>query len=868
MKRSFFALLSAAMISAVPIANQAQGQTRPTAAQAQAALTDPAIRARIMAQVRASGMSPDQIRAQLQAQGYSDDVINQLLGGAGADTTALSEDVFAAVRSLGIMDSTAVDSLRKPSMLRKHARVQADSALLDTLGVALQNDTLRAAIKRLLSSPAARRGGVDSGFALFGRDVFARQTTQFDPSINGPLPPDYRIGFGDQFTLVLTGDVERTENLAVTRDGWVVLRDAGQIPAANLTFEQLRSTLAGRLGQVYSGVRTGSTHFSVLPTRVGTNQVFVLGDVRTPNAYQVSRLGTVLTALYAAGGPNDNGDARSIDVKRNSEVIATMDLYDYLLAGSSASDVRLENGDIVFVRPRGPRVRVTGAVVRPATYELKVSESLADAIRMAGGFRPEADRRKVQIERIVPPANRTESGSDKEVIDITSPLLATGYGPTTQKMESGDVVHVFTVAPRVSNRIEVQGNVWSPSPIAFLPGMRLSAALVRAGGVKPDTYLEAVQISRLAPDSTRHMLRVGLKADGTPADNIELAPDDIIRAFSLTEYRTNRYVTVGGAVRAPGRKIQYQQGMTMRDLVMLAGGLDESALLTEAEIARLPESRANGVTATTMRVPLDSTYLFERGLDGKYIGPPGVPVPQGRAPEVFLKPYDAVSILRQPDFDYQRTVTIAGRVKYAGEYSLKTKTERLSDLIDRAGGIAVDGYPAGISFIRQRDTIAGPSVDLPSGLKSRNDRIGIDLPKVLKDPKNIDNILLVDKDSIFIPSYNPIVTVRGAVNSQAAAVAFLQGADINYYIRAAGGGNVKADEGRAYVYQPNGKVETKRRKAFVYTSNPKPEAGSVVVVPEKDPNEKKFDWFAASQASLGLIGSLLAVVALIKTSKP
>jgi len=796
-------------------------------------------------------MSPDQIRTQLKGMGYSDDVISQLAGGAGGDSTApLSEDVFAAVKALGIMDSTAVDSLRTPFVMRKQSRVLADSALLDALGLALQNDSVRTAIQRLLSSPAARRVGLDSGFALFGRDVFDRKTTQFDPAVNGPLPPDYRIGFGDQFTLILTGDVERTEELVVTRDGWVVLRDAGQIPASNLTFEQLRATLADRLGRVYSGVRTGSTRFSVLPTRVGTNQVFVLGDVRMPNAYQISRLGTVLTALYSAGGPNDNGDARSIDVKRSNKVIATMDLYDYLLAGSSVSDVRLENGDIVFVRPSGPRVRVSGAVVRPAVYELKSGESLADAIRMAGGFRPEADRRRVQIERIVAPPNRTEAGSDKEVIDITSPLLATGFGPTTQKLESGDVVHVFTVAARVSNRIEVQGNVWTPSPIAFLPGMRLSDALGRAGGLKPDSYLEVVQISRLEADSTRHLVRVGLKLDGTPADNIALTPNDIVRVFSLTEYRTQRTVTIGGAVKHGGN-IPFQEGMTMRDLVMLAGGLDESALLTEAEVARLPESRANGVTATTVRVALDSSYLFERGLDGKYIGPPGLSVPPGRTAEVLLKPYDAVAILRQPDFEYQRTVSISGRVKYAGRYALKTKTDRLSDLVERAGGLAPDAYPAGISFIRMRDSVG---------------RVGVDLPRVLRDRKDIDNLLLVDRDSIFIPPYNAIVMVRGEVNSPAAAVAYVEGAGIDFYIRSAGGGSNKADGGRAYVLQPNGKVMTKHRNFFGVLSNPRPEAGSVVQVPQKDPNYRR-DLGAVAQAVMNSLTALATLVILIKQLK-
>src|SRR5258708_22203777 len=148
------------------------------------------------------------------------------------------------------------------------------------------------------------------------------------------------------------------------------------------------------------------------------------------------------------------------------------------------------------------------------------------------------------------------------------------------------------------------------------------------------------------------------------------------------------------------------------------------------------ECRVVGFRSRAVRLALDSTYLFERGADGKYIGPPGVPAPAKRTAEIPLKPYDAVSILRQPDFDYQRTVTIAGRVKFAGQYSLKAKTERLSDLIERAGGLSADAYPAGISFVRQSDRIG---------------RIGIDLPAVLKNPQSIDNIILVDKDSILIP---------------------------------------------------------------------------------------------------------------------
>lgn len=846
MTSRFFALLTAA--SVLIVSESARAQTPPTQAQAQAAMTDPAIRARILAQVKASGMSPDQIRSQLKGMGYNDDVINQLIGGAGVDTTAaLSDDVFAAVRALGIVDSTALDSLRTPVLKRRRLRAAADSLLLDSLSVALKNDTLRAAIQRLLGSPAARRVGADSGFALFGRELFDRQTTQFDPSVSGPLPPDYRIGAGDQFTLVFTGDFDRTEEVTVTRDGWVVVKDAGQIPAANLTFEQLRSTLGSRLGRVYSGIGNGTTRFSVLPKRIGTNQVFVHGEVRSPNAYSISRLGTVLTALYAAGGPSEKGDARSVDVIRNNRVVATMDLYEYLISGASSSDVRLENGDVVFVRPQGPRVRVSGAVVRPATYELKPGESLADAIRMAGGFRADADRRRVQIERIVPPAQRGTSGPDKEVLDITSPMLATGFGPTMEKLESGDLVRVFTVPPAISNRILVEGNVFLPTTVAYVPEMRLSQAISIAGGLKPNTFLGAVQISRLQSDSTRRLMRVALRENGTPIDDIEMAPNDKVRVFSIPEFRTERSITVGGAVKWP-RSIPFLEGMTLRDAVMLAGGLEESALLTHAEIGRLPENRDHGVTSTTISVPLDSTYLFERLPNGKYLGPPGVQVPAVTAAEVALKPYDAVSILRQPEFEYQRTVSIVGRVRYPSNYTLITKTERLYDLIKRAGGLAPDADSAAIVFIRQSDSTG---------------RVGVDLPRVLKDPKYVDNLILVNRDSIFIPAYNPVVMVRGAVNSPASAVSFVKGADIDYYIRSAGGGSIKANTKKAYVIQPSGKVETKHRTAMVYSSVPRPQAGAVVQVPEKDPNDKGVDWAAITQLVMTTLATLATTAVLI-----
>jgi protein involved in polysaccharide export with SLBB domain len=343
------------------------------------------------------------------------------------------------------------------------------------------------------------------------------------------------------------------------------------------------------------------------------------------------------------------------------------------------------------------------------------------------------------------------------------------------------------------------------------------------------------------------MLQATLRdTTGETIGDVRLADGDSIRIFSLPEFRPKRYVTVSGAVRKGGR-IPYRDGMTMRDVILLAGGLQESALLTEAEIARMPENRAGGVTARTMKVPLDSTYVFDRGPDGRYLGPPGIATSSGRTPEVRLEPYDNVLIFRQPDWALQRTVTLQGEVRFPGRYTLQTKTERVLDLINRAGGLTSDAYANGIVFYRQRDNLG---------------RIGIDLPAVLRDKGHVDNLVLADGDSIFVPVYSGVVTVTGSVNSPV-AVSFVKGAKLDFYIRAAGGGTSKSDVGRAYVTQPNGKLESRNSHLYFFKSTPTPQPGSTIVVPPNDPADRR-DYVALLTALTSILGSVVALAAILK----
>jgi polysaccharide biosynthesis/export protein len=685
---------------------------------------------------------------------------------------------------------------------------------------------------------------VDSGYSVFGLDVFRSSTSQFDPSLAGPVDANYRLGPGDRLVLILTGDVEASYQLPVTREGFVVIPQVGQVFIANLTLAEFERVLAARLSRVYSGVRAdnrGSTQFSVHVARLRSNQVYVIGDVRSPGSYVVSSAGTALTALYAAGGPTINGSLRNVQIRRGGRTAEVLDVYSYLVGGDASSDVRLQTGDVVFVPVHGARVRILGEIARPATYEMRATESLADLLRAAGGFKATASRQRVLIERILPPAERTATGRDRVTIDVSSSALGGAAGPAIP-LQDGDVVRVFPVAERIRNRIFVDGNVFQRGAQGLSPNMRLSDAL-RHAGLKPDTYLGEVLVTRLRPDSSRVQLRASLAdTSGAVVNDIPLQEDDQIQVFSLTTFRPVRYVSIGGAVRRSGR-VLYREGMTLRDLVLLANGVHESAYLREAEIARLPDDRTGGRTASTIRVPLDSTYLFERAADGRYIGPPGIPVPSAGAPDVPLKPYDNVLIMRQPDWALQRSVTIEGEVRLPGVYTLTNKNERLSDVVKRAGGLTNEAYVDGITFLRRDNNIG---------------RVGVELASAMRRYESSDNLILRDGDRITIPAYNPVVTIRGAVNLPS-AVAYVRGKGIDYYIGAAGGPAPEADEDHAFVIQPSGKLETVKNHLFLPDQMPKPRPGSVVTVPEGDGKAKQ-DYLPLITGLAQIIGSTVAII--------
>jgi polysaccharide biosynthesis/export protein len=450
MKGALRAGLLTALVAlvSVPVAEAQQPTPRDTAdirRQIEQRMGPGITEAELVERLRQSGMTRSQARARLQQMGYDPGLVDRYYDaierGAEPPRGRPTDETLRTLQQLGV-------DLRD---------VRTEGFVGDTLAIdTIAPDTLAADTLR-------------DGLTVFGRDLFRRITTQFQPVTTGPVDPDYRLGPGDQVVLVLTGDVEMAHHLEVTRDGLMFIPDVGQMAVAGLTMRQLEDRLYSRLSQVYSGVgRTdgATTQFSTTLGQLRANQVFLMGEVERPGAYQVSSVATVFNALYQARGPTNHGTFREIQVWRGDRLVRTVDLYRYLLYGDSRDDIRLEQGDRIFVPPAREQIGIKGAIRRPAIYELLPGEGMRELVTFAGGFEARALLRRVQIDRIARPGE-ARPGVDRLLVDVDVARVAEGE---QVDLRDGDLVQVFAVAEERRNRLVLTGEVRRPGVYEWAPG--------------------------------------------------------------------------------------------------------------------------------------------------------------------------------------------------------------------------------------------------------------------------------------------------------------------------------------------------------------------------------------------------------------
>jgi polysaccharide biosynthesis/export protein len=792
----------------------------------------------LLTELRRSGMSRSEIRTLLQRHGLdpalADRYFDALESGGPVPKGEVDEDFVRALRRIGVLSPVRQDTLglREDTLraLLRRDTIPGDTARADTLRAdTLAADTLGARLP------------------IFGRNVFRRATTQFEPSLLGPADPGYRVGPEDELILVITGAVEAAYDLRVSRDGSVVIPDAGQVHVAGLTLSQVEVRLGERLRRVYSGVGRSdgaTTRFHVSLGRLRAIQVYVIGDVERPGAYQLSAATTVFHALHRAGGPTETGSFRRVEVRRGDELVRRVDLYDYLLRGVSNADIRLEQGDIVFVPPVGPQVAVEGAVRRPAIYEILPGDDLRGLFEKAGGASSEAFLRRVQVDRVLPPVDR-RPGIERVLIDVDVTALLRGEG-TILPLEGGDRVQVFEVADERRRLVMIAGEVRRPGSYEWREGTSLWHVIERAEGLSEHAYLARAHIFRLDERTgRRRLLQTPLIADetGQAASDVALADRDSVVIFSRERLRAREYVGIDGFVKRPGNYLLVD-GMTLQDLVLAAGGFTDGAFQLEAYVARPSQADEEGRTAQALRVRLSEPGSEALPPELNSDVPAWIPLDT----DFRLRHRDRVQIRKAPWFEELREVTISGEVKFPGNYALQSRQERLLDLLQQAGGATPEAHLPGVQLIR------------------RGDLVGVDLRAPDRRGSGGHNVLLEAGDSVVVPRYDPTVQVTGAVGFRT-RVLYVPGKGLDYYIANAGGYTDLADRRRVSVTYQNGERATVDRFMLVRRT-PGLRPGASVFVPEKPESERAGrNWDAALSRTLAVLSTTATFIIAIQQLK-
>ncbi|MCK4967102.1 SLBB domain-containing protein, partial [bacterium] len=633
-----------------------------------------------------------------------------------------------------------------------------------------------------------------------------------EPPAFGRITPDYTVGPGDEIRIEVWGQTSISKSFLVDREGAIFIDKVGKISCTGLTYRELRNKISNRLKKFYSQISV-----DVSLGKLRSVQVFVTGQVKAPGGYWLTALSPVYSAPYFAGGATENGSLRSIELHRNNKV-STVDFYELLLKGKLHDNIYLQEGDVVKVPPVGKRVAISGEVKVPAIYEVKQDEVLEDLIEIAAGFKYSAYLKRIQIWRILPPHERVMGGKHRTIVDINFLDEKQKRSP----LYDGDSIFVNPIMDLVEDFVELTGSVKLPGIYSYSDNKSLRMLFKNCEGLLDEAYLERGEILRSEHDTATAIINFSpkevLSAAGTENYDIALHKKDFIRIYSKWEIVERDSIEIFGSVKNPG-KYELFKNMTLNDLIFQAGGLEESAYKLRAEVSRvrLGESKQLGAIDTFF------VHLKE----------------QSEVNEFQLNKFDNIFIREDPDWMLQRNVMILGEVVMPGNYSIISKNERLSDIIERAGGLTETAYPSGITFYRNLNDIGVIDIDLPKAMNNWNDR---------------NNIILADADSIYIPEVINTVRVEGAVNLPR-SVLHQKGKGIGYYINSAGGLTERADKGRISIMLANGRIVKSRK----FWSDPEITGGSVIFVPTKVKKED-INWSSALADGAQIISSIITSI--------
>lgn len=675
-----------------------------------------------------------------------------------------------------------------------------------------------------------------SGKRVFGRDIFNNKKLSFEPQMNIATPQNYVVGPGDQLIIDIYGASQQSLKLTVSPDGDVTVPEFGPIRVSGLSINAAQAKIRSKLGSYYQS--------SEIKTSLGQTRsimVNVMGEVRVPGTYTLSAFATVFHALYMAGGISDLGTLRSIKVFRQGRQISVVDVYEFILNGRLAGNVRLQDNDVIQVGTYDCIVDISGKVKRPMAYEMRKGESLSALLKYAGGFTGDAYKKLIRVLR--------NSEEMKSVYNVEE------FDYNSFKLEDGDQVSIDQIYDRFKNMVEIKGAVFRPGMYQYGEEVNSVRSLIeRASGLTEEAMTSKAVLRRLKPNRTQEVITIDLEGilRGSVAD-IPLQNEDILFIPTLAEHQNLRTLTITGEVIFPGT-YEFADRMTIEDLILQAGGLTDRASTIKVDVSR----RLRDPNAAEATMEIAKTFSFSLADQTSFT----------------LEPYDIVQVRRSPVFQDPIRVTVEGEIAFEGSYTMEQKNQRLSDVVKSAGGVVPGAYVRGARLVRRmtadekarmqavinmaRQSADGKdSIALNKIAMSDTYTVGIHLDEALAHPGSTKDIELMDGDRLIIPRFNHTVRISGDVNAPN-TVAFEDGENYKYYIKQAGGFGDRAKKSHTYIVYQNGTMAVAKEGKI--------EPGCEVVVPSKAPRNQNSmaQWLGIGTSMASLATMFVSIANLIK----
>ena len=573
-------------------------------------------------------------------------------------------------------------------------------------------------------------------------------------------------------------------------------------------------------------------------------KVNVVGEVNVPGTYTVPATATAYNVLYLSGGPNRNGSFRSIQILRDGKSINTIDVYEFLLGGEVIDNINLKENDIIYVPSYRSKVHLSGSFKRNGYFETLQESTIADIIELAGGFENDAFQKNLTIIR--------KTDSELKYKDVAKDDFESFV------LENGDEIVSGQLLDRFENRVSISGAVFRPGSYELSEGMMLSDLIQKAEGFIPEVYMQRAIITRLNNDGSLQNISFSLSDVLDGKWNTELKREDEVTIRSVQEMKEEEIITVKGFVNSPG-ELPFASNMTLADVIFITGGFLNDADINEIEISR----RLSFDEGQEYTNQLGHIFTFNVSRDLKL----------SDADQGFeIEPYDVINVRKAPGIREGGSVTITGEVMQTGTYSLDNREERISDLINRSGGLTPLAYSKGAMLQREvklteqeriqrqmmieRDSLVGLEME-------QHEQVGIRLDKILNNPGSSDDLLLAAGDRIYIPREIRTVKISGNVMNPI-SMTYKNGKRAKYFIKQAGGFDLRPKRSSVYVVSANGISKT-TKNYVLFKRYPKVEPGSEIMVPQRpESNMGVGQWVTIGSAVTGLAISITSLANILK----